>query len=126
MAYLPELSTKLLKRLKDVPNVTKEDADDWVERAFVEHGFNSDVDVPREQELLILLYAEWDACLQIAFKAAHYFEYKDSEETVDKRNVSEQYRQIATELWRVYERKKAEGSGGIGGSRFRVATRVDR
>lgn len=126
MAELSELSKKLVKRFKDVPNVTIEDAQDWVERSMMEHGYRADQDVPQDQELLVLLYAEWDATLQIALKAAHYFEYKDSDESIDKRNVSEQYRQIATELWRSYERKKAEGSGGIGGARFSVATRVDR
>lgn len=126
MARLPELSQSLLRRLKDVPNVTDEDAHDWIERSMLEHGYNDDADVPQDQVLLVLLYAEWDASLQIAFKAAHFFEYKDSEETVDKRNISEQYRQIATELWKNYERKKAQGSGGIGGSRFSVMTRVDR
>lgn len=126
MAKLDDLSAILLKRFKDVPNVTTEDADDWVERSMLEHGYDVTADVPRDQVLLVLLYAEWDGTLQIALKAAHYFEYKDSEETVDKRNISEQYRQVATELWKNYERKKAQGSGGIGGSRFAVATRVDR
>lgn len=126
MAKLDDLSAILLKRFKDVPNVTTEDADDWVERSMLEHGYDVTADVPQDQVLLVLLYAEWDGTLQIALKAAHYFEYKDSEETVDKRNISEQYRQVATELWKNYERKKAQGSGGIGGSRFAVATRVDR
>jgi hypothetical protein len=126
MAKLPELSESLLKRLKDVPNVTSEDAYDWVERSMLEHGYNANADVPQNQVLLVLLYAEWDAALQIALKAAHYFEYKDHEETVDKRHVSEQYRQLATELWRTYERKKAQGAGTIGGSRFRIVTRADR
>ena len=126
MATLSELSQSLLKRFKDVPNITVEDTNDWIERSMLEHGFSLEADVPQTQILLILLYAEWDGSLQIALKSAHYFEYKDSEETIDKRNVSEQYRQIATELWRNYERKKAQGSGGIGGSRFYVAPRVDR
>lgn len=126
MASLSELSEKLIKRFKDVPNITDEDTTAWVERSMMEHGFLADQDVPQESELLVLLYAEWDGALQIALKAAHYFEYTDGDETVDKRNVSEQYRHIATELWRAYERKKAQGAGGIGGSRFSVATRVDR
>src|SRR5690606_35444995 len=111
MASLSELSELLLKRFKDVPNVTTEDTDGWVERSMLEHGYRADQDVPQDETMLVLMYAEWDGTLQIALKAAHYFEYKDSEETVDKRNVSEQYRQVATELWKAYERKKAQGSG---------------
>lgn len=126
MAMLSELSQSLLKRLKDVPNVLEEDTDGWIERSMLEHGYSVETDVPQDQVLLVLLYAEWDASLQISFKSAHYFQYKDSEETVDKRNVSEQYRHIATELLKSYERKKAAGSGGFGGSRFHVATRIDR
>lgn len=126
MARLDELSTSLLKRFKDVPNVTIEDTNGWVERSFLEHGFANEADVPSDQVLLVLMYAEWDGTLQISLKAAHYFEYTDSEESVDKRNISEQYRNVAAELWKNYERKKAQGSGGIGGSRFSVATRVDR
>jgi hypothetical protein len=126
MASKKELSDQLLTRLKDVPNVDSEDTDAWIDRSLMEHGFDSEADVPQDQVLLVMLYAEWDACLQIAFKAAHYFEYKDSDQTVDKRNVSEQYRQIAVELRKEYDRKKAEGSGGVGGARFRVARRVDR
>jgi len=126
VAVLSELSEILLKRFKDVPNVTKEDTDLWIERSMLEHGFDANADVPRNQIMLVLLYAEWDGTLQIALKAAHYFEYKDGEETVDKRNVSEQYRNIAAELWRNYERKKAEGAGNIGGSKVYFMSRVDR
>lgn len=123
MANMSELSEKLLKRFKDVPNVTKEDTDFWIERSLMEHGYRADQEVPASDELLVLLYAEWDGTLQIALRASHYFEYTDSEETVDKRNVSEQYRQIATELRREYDRKRASS---VGPSRFSVATRVDR
>lgn len=126
MAELAELSESLLRRFKDVPNVTKEDTDDWVLRSMLEHGFAEDANVPDSQVVLLLLYAEWDATLQLALKTAYYFEYKDAEETVDKRMVSEQYRRLASELRRKYEQKKAEGSGGIGGSRFNVMTRIDR
>lgn len=121
---MSELSEKLLKRFKDVPNVTLEDADIWVERSMLEHGYSLDRNVPDSQVLLVLLYAEWDGALQIALRSAHFFEYKDSEETVDKRNVSEQYRQIATELRREYDRVRARSTSSV--SRFSVATRVDR
>lgn len=126
MAKLAELSEMLLKRFKDVPNVTLEDTNNWVERSMLEHGYDLDADVPSNQVLLVLLYAEWDGAMQIALRTAYYFEYKDSDESVDKRNVSEQYRNVAADLWKAYERKKAEGAGGLGGSRFYVMSRVDR
>jgi len=126
MAKLAELSEMLLKRFKDVPNVTIEDTNNWIERSMLEHGYDLDADVPSNQVLLVLLYAEWDGAMQIALRTAYYFEYKDSDESVDKRNVSEQYRNVAADLWKAYERKKAEGAGGLGGSRFHVMSRVDR
>lgn len=124
MATLPELSEKLLKRFKDVPNVTKEDTDMWIERSFMEHGYRTDQEVPLQDEILVLLYAEWDGTLQIALRASHYFEYKDSDESVDKRNVSEQYRHIATELRREYDRVRSRHASAT--SRFSIATRADR
>lgn len=126
MASKTELAESLLKRYKDVPNVEQDDADNWIERAMLEHGLNADADVPQDLTLLVLLYAEWDGALQIALKTAHYFEYKDAEESVDKRAVSEQFRRIAAELRKEYDRKKSKGAAGIGGSRFAIMTRADR
>lgn len=126
MAELSDLAERLLLRFKDVPNVTIDDAMEWIERSLLEHGIRSDADVPDRQILLVLLYAEWDACLQMALNTAYYFEYKDGEETVDKRNISDHYRKVAVELKKRYDEKKAVGSDGLGGSRFTVIPRVDR
>lgn len=127
MAKLSDLSDSLLRRFKDVPNVDKEDTDDWIERAMLEHGFSAESDVPQDTVLLVLLFAEWDGALQISLKTAFYFEYKDAEESVDKRSISEQFRRVASELEKKYQRKKAEGSSGLGGGpAFRIMTRADR
>lgn len=126
MANLDELSELVLQRFKDVPNVAIEDARAWTFRAFMEHGYADDANVPDRESMLIVLYAEWDAALNLAMNTAYYFDYTDAEESVDKRLVSEQYRRLSLELRKRYDAKKAEGSGGIGGSRFAVMTRVDR
>jgi hypothetical protein len=125
MATKSELATTLLGRFKGVPNVAQEDVDAWVERSMLEHGFRLDQDVREEDVLLILLYAEWDGASQLALRTAYYFEYKDSEESVDKRMVSETYRNLADQLWKSYERKKNE-AGRVAGPRFRVMPRADR
>ena len=124
MAELPELSATLLRRFKDVPNVDLEDTTDWIERAMLEHGFNSNSNVPQDAILLVLLLAEWDGTLQISLKTAHYFSYKDAEESVDKRNVSEQFRKVAAELGKRYEKKKL--SSDLSGRSFYIMTRADR
>lgn len=125
MATKAELATTLLSRFKGVPNVDQTDAEAWIERSLLEHGYTVDQDVPDSDQLLVLMYAEWDGTQQIALRTAYYFEYKDSEETVDKRMVSEAYRNMADQLFRKYERKKNE-AGRTAGPRFRVMTRADR
>lgn len=125
MATKSELSTTLLSRFKGVPNVEKDDTDGWIDRSLLEHGFSTNDDVSNEDQLLVLLYAEWDATMQIALRTAYYFKYNDSEEQVDKRMVSETYRNIAEKLWQTYEKKKNE-AGRNSGPRFVIPPRVDR
>lgn len=125
MATKSELATTLLGRFKGVPNVEIDDAENWIERSLIEHGYRIDQDVRDEDTLLVLLYAEWDGTTQLALRTAYYFEYKDSEESVDKRMVSEAYRNMADQLWKTYERKKNE-AGRTAGPRFRVLRRADQ
>lgn len=125
MATLAELSGTLIRRFKNVPNVGLEDVTDWVMLAMAEHGFEATDDVPLELTNLVLLYAEADGAGAIALYTAHYFSYKDGEESVDKRGVSEQYRKVATELWKKYNTKRAN-SGFAGGTRFSIMKRADR
>lgn len=125
MATKSELATTLLGRFKGVPNVEIDDAENWIERSLIEHGYRIDQDVRDEDTLLVLLYAEWDGTTQLALRTAYYFEYKDSEESVDKRMVSEAYRNMADQLWKTYERKKNE-AGRTAGPRFRVMRRADQ
>jgi len=125
MATKSELATALLGRFKGVPNVAQEDVDGWIDRSLLEHGFRLDQDVPEDDQLLVLLYAEWDGTTQLALRTAYFFEYKDSEESVDKRMVSEAYRNMADQLWKTYERKKNE-AGRTAGPRFRIMPRADR
>lgn len=125
MARLAELSETLLRRFKNVPNVSLEDTTDWITLAMAEHEFDATDDVPTEYVTLILLYAEADGAGLISLQTAYYFSYKDGEESVDKRGVSEQYRKVATELWKKYERKKAD-SGLAGATVFTIMRRADR
>lgn len=126
MATYKDLAGRLMKRFRDVPKVTLEDAEDWMEAAMEEHGLRLDRDVPPRMERLLLLYAEADGAQNISLRTAYYFEYRDGEESVDKRNVSEQYRKISTELWKKYREKRLEVGYGVAGSRFGVAPRIDR
>lgn len=121
MATIAELSQRLLKRFKGVPNITIDDATDWTEEAMLEHGYTSNQTVPTDKDSLVLLYAQSEGARQIAISTAHYFTYTDAEEQVDKSMVSEQYRKLAADLKAEYERKNS-----ITGSNFRGLTRGDR
>lgn|SRR5690625_4524166 len=126
MATLNELSQRLLNRFKDVPNVGVEDTYGWIEMAMNEHGFSASDNVPTEYIPLVMLYAEADGTHQIALSTAYYFSFVDKDESVDKSMISEQYRKLSDGLWERYRRKKEEGVGNIGGSRFSIMRRVDR
>lgn len=108
-----------------ISRITLQDTDDWVLLAMNEHGYAFDDDVPTSYISLILLYAEADAASTIALRSAKYFHYKDGEETVDKKTVSEAYRKIATELWKKYDKKKVQVSLSEGTSAFSVRARAD-
>jgi len=122
MATLTELSQRLFKRFKGVPNITIEDATDWTEEAMLEHGYSSNGTVPSDKESLILLYAQYEGARQISISTAHYFTYTDAEEQVDKTMVSEQYRKLSLDLKAEYDGKKSS----VSGSKFRGLVRGDR
>lgn len=126
MATKDELTVRLLRRFKDVPNVETDDVMEWVETAMNELGFDEKDDVPTEITSLLMLRAEADGAGQVALKTAYYFSFVDKDESIDKTTISEQYRRLSEILWKRYERKRADGVGGIGGSRFYVMKRVDR
>ena len=122
MANLNELAERLLKRFKGVPNYTITDAADVVSDSMQVHGYSPTADVPDDKTNLILLYAQAESALQIALSTAHFFVYTDGEETVDKSKISEQYRNLATDLRSEYTREKSESIV----SNFKHLRRPDR
>ncbi|MBW3113494.1 hypothetical protein KYJ26_16695 [Bacillus sp. MCCB 382] len=121
MATLAEMSERLLKRFKGVPNITLEDTTDWTEDALLSHGYSVADNVPSNVSNYLLLYAQSQGAHQIAIATAHYFTYSDGEEQVDKSMISEQYRKLAADLRNQYEQTKASS-----GSSFKVMRRIDR
>lgn len=127
MATKAELIESLNKRLSGVPNLGENDVENWLEFSMMKHGYSvSDEEINDSDVLLVLLYAEYDASVQIALRAASYFNYKDAEESVDKRQVSEQYRRLAAELKTRYNEEKANRANEDGSSVFGIMTRADR
>lgn len=121
-----ELSERLLRRYRDVPNVGDEDAGEWIETSMNAHGFNKGETIPSEYASLIMLYAEATGATQLSIKTAHYFSFVDKDESIDKTNIAAEYRRIARDLWRNYNRRKEESQLFSGGSVMSFMKRVDR
>ena len=122
MANKAELTERLYRRFKGVPNFELTDAEELVDESLKEHGYKPSADVPSDKEALILLYAQKEGAWQIAFSAAHYFRFSDGEESVDKSMVADNYRRLARDLQEEYERE----AGKVFGNNFRIMPRLDR
>ena len=122
MATSQELAERLAKRFKGVPNFRLEDAQDLIDDALIVHGLKPSATIPADKTNLILLYAQAEGAWQIAFSTAHYFQYTDGEESVNKSGISERYRRLATDLRKQYDAEKAKETGAS----FYLAQRVDR
>lgn len=122
MTTKAELVERLLRRFKGVPNFQLTDAEELVDDAMHVHGFASSSIVPESDVNLILLYAQAEGAWQIALATAHYFSYKDGEESVDKSKISDQYRKLAQDIRSQYETEKARKNG----HGFFIMKRIDR
>lgn len=122
MATNLELAERLVRRFKGVPNFDITDAQELVDDALQTHGYELSADVPSDRLNLLLLYAQAEGAWQIALSTAHYFQYQDGEESVDKSMISEQYRKLAKDLRADYDRAKSVDTG----AGFYIAARIDR
>lgn len=122
MATSAEIAERLVKRFKGVPNFEITDAQELVDDALQTHGLDASANVPNDKINLVLLYAQAEGAWRIALGTAHYFQYQDGEESVNKSAVSEQYRKLAIDIRKQYEIEKAKESG----AGFYIAKRIDR
>src|SRR5690606_41564196 len=90
--------------------------------AIIVHRLRRSATLPADKTNLILRYAQAEGAWQIAFSTAHYFQYTDGEESVNKPGISERYRRLATELRKQYDAEKAKETGAS----FYLTQRVDR
>lgn len=124
MATLQDMSTRLMAKFRNVPNVTQEDAEAWLTSALYQHGLKEFEQLPTEEEHLVIILAQAEGARDIAVMTAHYFSYTDNDEQVDKSMVSEQYRKLSDSLLKEYERRRAKLS--TQSVRFKYAKRIDR
>lgn len=124
MATIVELSERLLKRFKGVPNYTLTDAEQAIDDALLTLGYASADDVPDDKLTALLLLAQSESAYTIAFSTAHYFQYSDGEESVNKSMISENYRTLASDLRKRYD-NLIGNDPSVAASSFHVAARVD-
>lgn len=122
MATRAELTERLYRRFKGVPNFTEIDAHDLIEDSLQTHGLSPSDEVPADKVNTVLLYAQSEGAWSIAFSVAHYFKYTDGEETVDKSMLADNYRNLAKDLRNDYDSEQNK----IKGAYFKVMRRLDR
>ncbi|WP_144597455.1 hypothetical protein [Bacillus cereus] len=77
----------------------------------------------KQAQLVTFYYRYVDSMAKATIEAAS-FKYTDGEESVDKSNVSKNYRDLAKHYYDLWSSKRAEYDDT--GSNFRIAKRVDR
>jgi len=125
MATMQDLSERLLKQFKEVPNVDIGDCEDWIFEALSRHGVR-DADpkfLPRDEEYLVIMRGQSIGAQQIALRTGHFYRYQDGDEVVDKMEVSEQWQRMANALSQEYRRERALRTGS---SNYRAGKRLDR
>lgn len=119
---LKMLADRVMLRYTEVPEFKEEEAMEYVIDSKSLHGYLDTQLIPQDKERLVLLYAMSEVASSIAFKSAHYFKFSDGEETIDKTKVAHNYRQLARDYKKDYDRERAK----MVGSHFRIVGRADR
>ena len=103
------IGERLTKRFRNVPGVTTDDIADWVTEAEEESGLIEGVTAPEDNALLYLALSI--GCKVIAADAARFFTYKDSDETIDKTKIFDNYMRLSSDaLARFVYHKNGGGS----------------
>lgn len=126
MATKTELNELLLKRFKNVPNITADDCGTWIDSALLAEGFATTEDIPQDRLYVFMILAQAEGAMDIAMSAAHYFSYSDGDEHVDKTKIPFEYRQLEKELRDKYRQERDRNKAATNGVRFRTARRLDR
>lgn len=118
-----DIVARLMARFRNVPSVDTADATEWVETAVMVLG--KDEPFTQKESLAVLYYAVAEGARNIALRVAHYFNFSDGDESVDKKGLSDYYLKMASEYERLYERQKGELIADTK-SRVVFAKRADR
>lgn len=119
-----ELAAMMHARFQDVPGMTNADSESVVDELITVFGLNEN-DIPVADLTKYLSYASAEMAMKIALNTAHYFQFTDGEESVNKSTVSENYRKVAAEYRRQYDAMTKEENRKPK-STFKNSHRIDR
>ncbi|PFR72939.1 hypothetical protein CN936_25560 [Bacillus cereus] len=94
------------------------------DETLLANSFSSLTVLNDKQAQLVTFYYRYVDLMAKATTEASSFKYTDGEESVDKSNVSKNYRDLAQHYYDLWSSERAEYDGS--GSNFRIAKRVDR
>lgn len=102
-------------------------AQDVIEESCTANGFNvEDKDQWTSQQVsLVVLYAKYINALDKAFDTASDFKFTDGDESIDKKQVSINYQDLATQLYDAWAKARAIYDASVK-SYFTIMTRPDR
>lgn len=120
MTTKEDLLKKLELKFQGIPNLSSEVVGEWLDEALAEEGFASSSEVPDVAVHRILLCAQIIGVESLALNSAHYFNFRDGEESISKGSISSNYLKQLELLKQKYSRIY-----GFSGA-FKLMRRLDR
>ncbi|EAC9719932.1 hypothetical protein LL50_05580 [Listeria monocytogenes] len=120
MAAKDELITRLNQKFSNIPGINGETVSYWIDEAIEAEGFSPSQTTFAGEETRILLRARIIGVEDLALNTAHFFNFRDGEESISKGGISENYQKLLAKLNAQY----AEQFGNP--SAFKVMKRLDR
>lgn len=115
MSRRDELIKIIKNRFSGVPMFGDDDAESLIDDAIYLHSEDSSTE-------LLLLYAQYQGAWKIAIGTAYYFKFSDGEESIDRTATADNYRKLASDFKKLYDKESPKGKSG----NFRVMSRLDR
>ena len=119
-----EIVAMIHSRFGNVPGLTASDVESVVNELVTVFGLDEN-DIPVVDITKFLSYGSAELAMKIALNTAHYFQFTDGEESVNKSMVSENYRKLAAEYRRQFDAMTKEENRKPK-SKFTNAHRIDR
>lgn len=120
MAAKDELKAKLTRKFSNISEINDGTISGWLDEAIEAEGFSPSQTTFAGEEMRILLRARIIGVEELALSTAHFFNFRDGEESISKGDISTNYQKLLAQLNAQY----AEQFGSS--SSFKVMKRLDR